>query len=122
MRLSWFKRYEGVGNITQVCREFGVSRKPFYKWWPLYAKEGLLGLRDRSKRPKNHPKTVTREIADLILKLHHKSRYGPQRLAFYLERDYAIRLSVYDIYRVLVRAGEIKSRKTRPRKKPVYYR
>jgi len=46
MRLAWCKRYEKVGNITQVCRESGVSRKTFYKWWPLYAKEGLLGLKD----------------------------------------------------------------------------
>jgi len=121
MRLARFKRYEEVGNITQVCRELGVSRKPFYKWWPLYAKEGLLGLKDRSKRPKNHPKTVTKGIADLILKLRHKSCYGPQWLAFYLERDYGIKLSVYGIYRVLVRAGEIEPRKSRPRKKPVYY-
>jgi hypothetical protein len=38
-----------------------------------------------------------------------------------LERDYEIKLSVYGVYRVLVRAGEIKPRRHRPRKKPVYY-
>jgi hypothetical protein len=37
-----------------------------------------------------------------------------------LKRDHGIRLSVFGIYRVLVRAGEIKPRKTRPYKKPVY--
>ena len=55
MRLAWFKRYEEIGNISQVCREFGISRKTFYKWWPYYVKEGLPGLKDRSKRPKSHP-------------------------------------------------------------------
>lgn len=121
VRLAWFKRFEEIGNISQVCREFGISRKTFHKWWPHYAKEGLPGLRDRSRRPRSHPKRVPEEIAHLILKLRHKSRYGPRRLAFYLERDYGVKLSVYGIYRVLVRAGEVKPRKTRPRKKPVYY-
>jgi len=121
MRLAWFLRYHQLSNVTQVCREFGISRKTFYKWWPLYAEEGLAGLRDHSKRPKSHPKTVPTDTAQLILKLRHKSRYGPRRLAFFLGRDYGITLSVYGVYRVLVRAGEIKPRKTRPKKKPVYY-
>ena len=121
MRLAWFKRYEEIGNISQVCREFGISRKTFYKWWPYYVKEGLPGLKDRSNRPKSHPKTVPKDVQELILKLRHKSHYGSCRLRFYLERDYGIKLSVYGIYRVLVRAGEIKLKKHRHRKKPVYY-
>jgi len=121
IRLAWFKRYEEVGNASQVCREFGISRKTFYKWWPCYAREGLQGLQDRSRRPRSHPKAVSGEIAELVLKLRHKTRYGPRRLGFYLKRDYGLTVSVYGIYRVLVRAGEIKPRKTRPRKKPVYY-
>jgi transposase InsO family protein len=121
IRLAWFKRFEDIGNVSQVCREFGISRKTFYKWWPRYAKEGFAGLRDRSRRPRSHPNTVPEEIAQLILKLRHKSRYGPTRLAFYLERDYGIKLSVYGIYRVLVRAGEVQPRRGRRRKMPVYY-
>ena len=101
--------------------DFGISRKASYKWWPHYAKGGLPGLKDRSKRPKSHPKIVPEEIARLIVKLRQKSHYGPSRLAFYLKRDYGIKLSVYGIYRVLVRAGLIKPGKPRPRKKPVYY-
>ena len=121
IRLAWFRRYEQTGKVSQVCSEFGISRKTFYKWWPRYAKEGLPGLKDRSKRPRSHPKMVPKGIAELIVKLRHKSRYGPRRLAFYLERDYQVKLSVYAVYKVLVRAGEIKPRKHRPRKKPVYY-
>ena len=112
--MGWFKRYEEVGNVSRVCKEFGISRKTFYKWWPHYAKEGLPGLKDRSKRPKSHPKTVPEEIARLIVKLRHKSRYGPRRLAFYLKRDYQLNLSVYGVHRVLVRAGLVKPRKRRP--------
>jgi hypothetical protein len=63
---------------------------------------------------------VPKDVQELILKLRCKTNYGPYRLAFYLKRDYGIRTSVYGIYRVLVRAGEIEPRKIRPRKKPVY--
>jgi len=84
MTIAWFKRYEEIGNITQVCREFGISHKTFYKWWPYYTKEGLPGLKDRSKHPKSYPKAVPKEIAQLIVKLRQKSHYGPRRLAFYL--------------------------------------
>ena len=121
VRLAWFKRYEEIGNVSQVSREFGISRKTFYKWWPCYAKEELSGLKDRSKRPKSHPKTVPKGTQELIIKLRHKTCYGPRRLAFYLERDYGMKISVYGVYRVLVRAEEIKPSKHRPRRKPVYY-
>ncbi len=105
VRLAWFKRYEEIRNISQACREFGISRKTFYKWWPHYAKQGFSGLKNHSKCPKSHPKMVPKEIAQLIVKLRQKSQYGPRRLAFYLERDYGVKLSVYSVYRVLVRAG-----------------
>lgn len=39
VRLGWFKRYEKISSINQVCRELGVSRKSFYKWWPRYARD-----------------------------------------------------------------------------------
>ena len=65
VRLAWFKRYEEIGNISRVCAEFGISRKIFYKCWPHYAKEGLSGLKDRSRRPRSHPKSVPKELPSL---------------------------------------------------------
>jgi hypothetical protein len=38
---------------------------------------------------------VPKESAQIIIKLRHKSHYGPRRLSFYLKRDYGINLSVY---------------------------
>jgi transposase-like protein len=57
--MVWYKRYEKVGSVTEVCRHFLISRKSFYKWWGLYCREGLEGLeglRGRSKRPKSYPR------------------------------------------------------------------
>ncbi len=52
--------------------------------------------------------------------LRRKTRYGPRRLAYYLSQE-GIRLSVYGVYRVLQRAGMVKKRRSRPRKKPQSY-
>ena len=62
-RLAWFKRCEEISNISQLCRESGISRKTFYKWWSLYAKERFIGFKEQPKRPKSHLKTVPEEIA-----------------------------------------------------------
>jgi len=39
IRLAWFKRFEDIANVSQVCREFGISRKTFYKWCPVIPKK-----------------------------------------------------------------------------------
>lgn len=52
IRLAWFKRYEQTGKVSQVCSEFGISRKTFYKWWPhAMPKKACLGLRIAPNAP-----------------------------------------------------------------------
>jgi DNA invertase Pin-like site-specific DNA recombinase len=41
---------EGEG-MSDVCREFGISRKTGYKIFNRYKDEGLEALTDRSRRP-----------------------------------------------------------------------
>ncbi|HUW32346.1 MAG TPA: IS481 family transposase [Planctomycetota bacterium] len=38
-------------NVAALCRRFGVSRKTAYKWKARYQASGVIGLRDRSRRP-----------------------------------------------------------------------
>ena len=37
--------------MTDVCRDFGVSRKTGYKIFDRYKEHGLSALSDRSRRP-----------------------------------------------------------------------
>ena len=37
--------------ITELCEQFGISRKTGYKYLTRYEAEGLNGLRQRSHRP-----------------------------------------------------------------------
>ena len=42
-------------NLSQLCREYNISRKTAYKWISRYEREGLLGLAERSRRPLHMP-------------------------------------------------------------------
>jgi putative transposase len=37
--------------LAELCRRYGISRKTAYKWLACYAAEGVLGLREHSRRP-----------------------------------------------------------------------
>ncbi|MGB5107251.1 MAG: helix-turn-helix domain-containing protein, partial [Candidatus Zixiibacteriota bacterium] len=41
-------------EISELCREFGVSRPTAYKWIARYEEYGRSGLADRSRAAKTH--------------------------------------------------------------------
>ena len=121
-RLAWIKMHERGRPVTEVCNHYGISRKTFYKWYGRYqrADRDFHALKDRSRRPHSHPRSVSKRVAERIVALRRKTRYGPRRLAYYLAQE-GIHISVYGVYRVLQRAGMVKKRRSRPRKKPQSY-
>ncbi len=50
-RLRFVARLLDGEATTDVCREFGVSRKTGYKIFDRYKEHGLAALSDRSRRP-----------------------------------------------------------------------
>src|SRR5919106_4522279 len=60
---------EVTGNVAQTCRYYGISRQTFYSWYRRYEEKGLVGLRDRSKRPLVSPKATQPEIVEKIIYL-----------------------------------------------------
>jgi transposase InsO family protein len=57
---------EGV-SLRELCRRFGISAPTAYKWLGRYAAEGVIGLLDRSRRPKRSPTQTSQEMEDLVL-------------------------------------------------------
>lgn len=49
------KALEPHANISELCREHGISRKTAYKWLERFKSRGVQGLEDLSKRPHNSP-------------------------------------------------------------------
>jgi len=58
-RLRFVGRLLDGEAMTDVCREFGISRKTGYKIFDRYKEHGLEDLTDRSRRPVRYAKPTS---------------------------------------------------------------
>jgi len=66
-RLRYVARLlEGEG-MSEVCREFGISRKTGYKIFNRYRDQGLDALTDRSRRPVRYANQLPDQVERLIV-------------------------------------------------------
>ena len=81
----------GRFSVTDLCEQFGISRKTAYKHLERYAVEGLAGLRPRSHRPHEFPQRTDVAVEALILAERRQHRtWGPKKLQAVLEMKHAI--------------------------------
>jgi len=122
-RLAWILMYQKSGNASYVCRYFGIARKTFYKWLKRYENSGnnMQSLLDESKRPKTSPMETREDFQRLIARLRKSTRMGPDRLKFFLLRDYGIEVKRGAIYSALKRKGLIKKPNKRFHKPILYH-
>ena len=67
-RLKFVATYlEHEVSVTDLCHDFGVSRKTGYKWIERYLRQGPAGLEERSRRPRRSPNQTAEEIVTAIL-------------------------------------------------------
>jgi transposase InsO family protein len=119
-RLNWFIEAREVGNVTRACKNCGIARKTYYKWWSIYQNSGSdkESLADRSRRPKSHPKTIEGAWKRRIVKLRKKTGYGPDRIwAIFTRKGLNNVPSPTGIYQVLKREGLIRKKRKPSRKK-----
>ncbi len=116
-RLRFIARLlEGEG-MSEVCREFGISRKTGYKIFNRYKDQGLDALCDRSRRPVRYanqlPAPVERVIVDLK---RNKPHWGARKIRELLVRKLAgeVRLPAKStVHAVLDRHGLVKRARER---------
>lgn len=94
---------EALGNDSKVCREWAVPRSTFYRWKQAFAEQGIEGLIPRRPIAKRHPRQLPPEVIEKILYLRKNYHFGPQRIAWYMERYHGVTTSCSSIYRTLVR-------------------
>src|SRR3954467_978536 len=104
-------------NISQLCREFGISRNNGHKWLRRYKHEGEAGLEDRNRRPLSGPGTNGETVLRLIELRRQYPKWGPKKLQTLLlrQRNQVDVPTVKTIARILDRAGESRVRKARRR-------
>jgi putative transposase len=108
-------------SMTQLCREFGYSRRVGYKWLGRFESDGLRGLQDRSKRPHSCPSQVSRKWVTQIRRLRRRHwSWGSRKVAASLRQQHRSgRIpSVRTISRWLKRVGLNRQVRRRTRRGP----
>jgi transposase InsO family protein len=93
-RLKFVLRLEAGERMTDLCKEFGISRKTGYKMLERHERLGLVGLQDESRRPERIPHRMNGEIEDLLLEARQAHpTWGPRKLrAWVLSKQPGLRL------------------------------
>ena len=98
--------------MTEVCREFGISRKTGYKIFDRYREHGLEALSDRSRRPIRYANQLPQQLETLIVRLkNEKPHWGARKIRELLVRrlDGDIKVPAKStIHAVLDRHGLVK--------------
>lgn len=107
----------GRFTLTDLCEQFGISRKTGYKYLARYEAEGLNGLRQRSHRPHQFANATDAKVEALILAERRVHRtWGPKKLRKVLEVKHSIEAppAVSTIGEILRRHGLSVRRGRRP--------
>lgn len=73
--------------VTTLCAGYGISRQTAYKWQRRYARQGLVGLQELSRRPHTTPRALSAVDRETILAARRAHPYwGPRKLRAYLQR------------------------------------
>ena len=109
---------EGEG-MSDVCRDFGISRKTGYKIFNRYKDEGLEALTDRSRRPVRYANQLPDPVEAMIVRLKkEKPHWGARKIRELLVRKLAgdVRIPARStVHAVLDRHGLVNQARKRNR-------
>lgn len=111
-RLCFVARLLEGEPMSQMCREFGISRKTGYKIYDRYREHGLEALTDRSRRPVRYANQLPPQVESAIIGLkRQKPHWGARKVRELLLRRLAgdVRVpAISTIHAVLDRHGLVK--------------
>ena len=87
-RTKFVLRLEGGERMSDLCREFGISRKTGYKIWNRFQELGLIGVFDEPRAPERIPHRTSKEAELRIIQLRNEHpTWGPKKLRAFLLRE-----------------------------------
>jgi transposase InsO family protein len=104
----------GVHSVTELCAEYGISRKTAYKWIERYIRRGPAGLEDRSRRPRSAPNATPTPVVNALLELRRRHpTWGAKKLLKVLgQRHTDWKLPVRSVACALLKRHGLVRRKT----------
>ncbi len=86
-RLRFIARRLDGESMTELCREFGISRKTGYKIFDRYKDHGLQALSDRSRRPVRYANQLPQQLeAAIVQAKRDKPHWGARKIRELLVR------------------------------------
>ena len=121
LRMEFIERLVRGERVTDLCREYGISRKTGEKFKKRFRDQGLAGLEDRSRAPIVIPHKTAPELVELIVAQRRRHpTWGPKKIKSTLQADLGRSLpAASTIGDILASAGMIEPRRRRPRHIPM---
>ena len=106
----------GHFTVTELCEEFGITRKTGHKWLSRYEDNGSAGLEERSRAPRSVTRRTPFDVECLIVsekRLH--LTWGPKKIQRILMVKHGLERPpvVSTVGEVLKRHGMVEARKRR---------
>ena len=106
----------GHFTVTELCEEFGITRKTGHKWLGRYAALGMEGLKERSRAPHSVARRTPADVERLIVsekRLH--VTWGPKKIQRILVVKHGLERPpvVSTVGEVLKRHGMVEERRRR---------
>lgn len=111
-----------TGNVSKVCRYYGISRELFYRWKHRHEEQGEKGLIDRKHGPSCSRLRTSPVVEEKVLYLRKTYHFGPLRITWYLLRYHNVKLSTGGVRNVLKRHGLNRLPRNLPKKAVEYKR
>jgi transposase InsO family protein len=108
-------------TIVELSGRHEVSRKTIYKWLERYENQGIEGLEEQSRAPRNHTNATPEELVNAILDMKvRKMNWGPKKILSRLRLDQpAVKWPADSTgNEILKRYGFVKTRKYRQHTPP----
>ena len=86
-RVRFIGRLLDGEGMSELCREFGISRKTGYKIFNRYRQDGVEALTDRSRRPVRYANQLPDQVEAMIVGLkREKPHWGARKIRELLVR------------------------------------
>jgi transposase InsO family protein len=89
LKREFVRRLEAGERMSDLCREYGISRETGYTLQRRFSVEGEGGLVPRSRAPKHSRNRASPEVVELVLRARRRHpTWGPRKLKKALERQH----------------------------------
>ena len=121
-RLQFIERLLAGERMSDLCREFGISRQTGYKFRERFEREQLAGLQDKSRAPLRVANRTDRAVRELLLGARREHpTWGPRKLrAWLLDKHPGLQLPAASTVGDLLRREGLVQPRRRRRRTPLH--